>query len=101
MAIQFNPNVNPGGYAAAGPAQIERFEPGGRQSFGKAIADSFKNVTPTAANRMLHRRSAQRKQQEFNSVVASVAKADMTSSCLVGCATSLVEAYKETHRMQV
>jgi flagellar hook-basal body complex protein FliE len=41
------------------------------------------------------------KQQDINAVVASVAKADMSFKLLVGVRNKLVEAYKETMRMQV
>ena len=41
------------------------------------------------------------KSQDINSVVASVAKADMSFKLLVGVRNKLVEAYKETMKMQV
>ncbi len=40
------------------------------------------------------------KQQDINTVVASVAKADMSFKLLVGVRNKLVEAYKETMKMQ-
>jgi len=40
------------------------------------------------------------KQQDINAVVASVAKADMSFRLLVGVRNKLIEAYKETMRMQ-
>ncbi len=40
------------------------------------------------------------KQQDINAVVASVAKADMSFKVLVGVRNKLVEAYKETMKMQ-
>ena len=41
------------------------------------------------------------KQQDVNAVVADVAKADMSFKMLVGVQQMLVEAYKETMRMQI
>jgi flagellar hook-basal body complex protein FliE len=41
------------------------------------------------------------KQQDINTVVAEVAKADMSFKLLVGVRNKLVEAYKETMRMQI
>jgi flagellar hook-basal body complex protein FliE len=40
------------------------------------------------------------KQQDINAVVASVAKADMSFKVLLGVRNKLVEAYKETMKMQ-
>lgn len=39
-------------------------------------------------------------QQDINSVVASVARADMSFKLLVGVRNKLIEAYKETMKMQ-
>ena len=41
------------------------------------------------------------KNQDINSVVADVAKADMSFKLLVGVRDKLVSAYKETMKMQV
>ncbi len=41
------------------------------------------------------------KSQDINSMVASVAKADMSFKLLVGVRNKLVAAYKETIKMQV
>ena len=41
------------------------------------------------------------KNQDINSVVASVAKADSSFNLLVGVRNKLIEAYKETMRMQI
>ena len=41
------------------------------------------------------------KQQDVNTVVANVARADMSFKLLVGVRNKLVEAYKETMRMQI
>ena len=40
------------------------------------------------------------KQQDINSTVASVARADMSFKLLVGVRNKLIEAYKETMKMQ-
>jgi flagellar hook-basal body complex protein FliE len=102
MAIQFNPNVNPGGMQPQAPLKSNDSSRADGQSFGKAIADSFKNV-----NAQQQQSDASivdllsGKQQDINSVVASVAKADMSFKLLVGVRNKLVEAYKETMRMQV
>lgn len=41
------------------------------------------------------------KQQDVNTVIAEMAKADMSFKVLVGVRNKLVEAYKETMRMQI
>jgi flagellar hook-basal body complex protein FliE len=41
------------------------------------------------------------KEQDVNTVVATMAKADMSFKMLVGVRNKLVEAYKETMRMQL
>ena len=102
MSIQFNPNLNPSGIGPQAPARPA--EPGRPESpnFGKAVMDSLNNV-----NNQQQQTDAtivdllSGKQQDINSVVASVAKADMSFKLLVGVRNKLVEAYKETMRMQV
>ncbi|AQT66893.1 flagellar hook-basal body protein FliE [Anaerohalosphaera lusitana] len=41
------------------------------------------------------------KTEDVNSVVADVAKADMSFKALVGVRNKIIEAYKETMRMQI
>ena len=41
------------------------------------------------------------KNQDINSVVADVAKADMSFKLLIGVRDKLVDAYKETMKMQI
>ena len=70
--------------------------------FGKAIAKQLNNVNAQhheADNTIIDLLSG--KNQDINSVVASVAKADMSFKLLVGVRNKLVSAYKETMKMQI
>ncbi len=103
MAIQFNPNVNVhASPAQAAPTKVHSTEDLKQEPFGNKILDSLNKVNQ-------HHQDANAsivdlmtgKQQDINSVVASVAKADMSFKLLVGVRNKLVEAYKETMRMQI
>jgi flagellar hook-basal body complex protein FliE len=102
LAIQFNPNIKQTGMQPLVP--LNPSEPGVQsgQDFGKAIRDSLEKV-----NGQQQQSDASivdllsGKQQDVNTVVASMAKADMSFKLLVGVRNKLVEAYKETMRMQV
>ena len=102
MAIQFNPNINPAGIQPAIPQKPTEAGQAGGQNFGQTIVDSLKK-----ANDQQQQSDASitdllsGKQQDVNTVVASVAKADMSFKLLVGVRNKLVEAYKETMRMQI
>ena len=102
MAIQFNPNINPTGIGPQSPAQPASPSQPESGNFGKTIMDSLHKVNDQqqeSNTTIVDLLSG--KQQDINSVVASVAKADMSFKLLVGVRNKLVEAYKETMRMQV
>jgi len=100
MAVNFNPdvssifpNIEAGKTAGSTEAKV---------NFGKAIAKSLNEVNE------LHNKAdasivelLSGKSQDINSVVASVAKADMSFKLLVGVRDKLVAAYKETMKMQI
>jgi flagellar hook-basal body complex protein FliE len=102
MAVNFNPDVssifsNTGINKAASAESAEN-----KVNFGKAIAKSLNKVND------LHSKADASivdlltgKNADINSVVASVAKADMSFKLLVGVRDKLVAAYKETMKMQV
>jgi flagellar hook-basal body complex protein FliE len=102
MSIQFNPNIpSP---AIQGPLSQSALKPetGKQADFGDALMNSFRQVDRDQADAnasIVDLLSG--KQQDVNSVVASMAKADMSFKLLVGVRNKLVEAYKETMRMQV
>lgn len=74
----------------------------GKSDFGKAILNSLEQVNKQQSEAdasIVDLLSG--KQQDVNTVVANVAKADMSFKLLVGVRNKLVEAYKETMRMQI
>jgi flagellar hook-basal body complex protein FliE len=102
MTIQFNPNLpSP---AIQNPIQqsVERQSAGKETAFGKTLLNSLQKVNEdqTQSNASIIDLLGG-KQQDINAVVASVAKSDMSFKLLVGVRNKLVEAYKETMRMQV
>ncbi|RKY10208.1 MAG: flagellar hook-basal body complex protein FliE [Planctomycetota bacterium] len=104
MAIQFNPNIsNLQQTAALRPTPQTAHQPqGNKVDFGNAIQKSLEKVNDQQgqANQSIVDLMSG-KQQDINSVVADVAKADMSFKMLVGVRNKLVEAYKETMRMQI
>ncbi|MCE5187431.1 MAG: flagellar hook-basal body complex protein FliE [Planctomycetaceae bacterium] len=102
MNIQFNPstpNVVPSVQSdALRPAGAS----GGSGDFGKLVEQSFDKVNDQQNQANLTVVDLLNgKQQDVNSVVAEMAKADMSFKLLVGVRNKLVEAYKETMRMQI
>jgi flagellar hook-basal body complex protein FliE len=101
MAINFNPTIS-----SISPVSIGRpdaaAQPEGKTNFVKMIGDSLKRVDDKQhdANASIVDLMAG-KNEDINSVVASVAKADMSFKLLVGVRNKLVEAYKETMKMQI
>ena len=101
MSINFNPaissvSVNNIG-AKPGVGKI-----GGQVDFGKALGKSLQKVNKQqgeADASIIDLLSG--KNDDVNSVIASVAKADMSFKLLVGVRNKLVEAYKETMKMSV
>ena len=104
MAIQFNPNVsNLQQTAALRPTPQAANQPqGNKVGFDNAIQKSLDKVNEQQgqANQSIVNLLSG-KQQDINSVVADMAKADMGFKMLVGVRNKLVEAYKETMRMQI
>lgn len=102
MSVQFNPKIHYNSNPAApafnlSPAPQEKVP-----SFSEQILESLNKVNDqqNQANlSILDLMSG--KQQDINTVVAEVAKADMSFKLLVGVRNKLVEAYKETMRMQI
>lgn len=102
MSVQFNPNLP--STAIQNPIQqaLRRQEAARESDFGKTLLNSLQQVNDDQAQSNASIVDLLGgKQQDINSVVASVAKADMSFKLLVGVRNKLVEAYKETMRMQV
>lgn len=103
MTVQFIPNVNP--QSNPNQAMLQNIASSQEQkpdSFGSKILESLNKINDQhqeANASILDLMTG--KQQDINSVVASVAKADMSFKLLVGVRNKLVEAYKETMRMQI
>lgn len=102
MSVQFNPNISSAYNTQSLRPNTAPAQQDASQDFGKAIQKSFNNVNDQQhqANQSIMDLLSG-KQQDINSVVAEVAKADMSFKMLVGVRNKLVEAYKETMRMQM
>ena len=102
MTIGFNVDLNsiPVNSGVARPAAVGPV--GNQVDFGKAVSKGMANVNElqTEANTSIADLLSG-KNQDINSVVASVAKADMSFKLLVGVRNKLVDAYKETMKMQL
>jgi len=101
MSVQFNPNIsNLQQTQALRPSQQPAQQP--QSNFGNVVQQSLQKVNDQQgqANQSIVDLLSG-KQQDINSVVADVAKADMSFKMLVGVRNKLVEAYKETMRMQI
>lgn len=99
MSVQFNPSIS-----GLGNTQSIQPKPqaADKPDFGKSIQDSLDNVNnqqQEADQSILDLLSG--KQADVNTAVADMAKADMSFKLLVGVRNKLVEAYKETMRMQI
>ena len=103
MVIHAIPNVNLQPTQNYGiPQKISPSQEQKPESFGNKILESLNKVNEQhqeAKTSIVDLMTG--KQQDINSVVASVAKADMSFKLLVGVRNKLVEAYKETMRMQI
>jgi flagellar hook-basal body complex protein FliE len=103
MSVNFNPSIrNTGslqGIDALGEARNTGSTTG---DFGKAVQQSLEKVNDQQNEANLSVVDLlSGKQQDVNSVVSEMAKADMSFKLLVGVRNKLVEAYKETMRMQI
>jgi flagellar hook-basal body complex protein FliE len=102
MTIQFNPNISSPTGANPVIRPVQQPEGGKGADFGQTLLNTLRqaNTEQTDTNASIVDLLAG-KQQDINSVVASMAKTDMSFKLLVGVRNKLVEAYKETMRMQV
>ena len=103
MAIQFNPAINgPQGTGSIGAGVRTENGASPQGDFSKAIQKSLNTINQDQqdANASIVDLLSG-KEQDVNSVVATMAKADMSFKMLVGVRNKLVEAYKETMRMQL
>jgi len=103
MNVQFNPNISGAGGISGSPYGPRVDKDAAPQSdFMKAIEKSLSGVNKDqqeANVSIVDLLSG--KEQDVNTVVATMAKADMSFKMLVGVRNKLVEAYKETMRMQI
>ena len=99
MNVQFNPNI---GSIAGSTLGNKAAATENKEEFAKTIAKYLNKVNDnqheanTSITDLLTGRS-----EDVNTVVAKVAKADMSFKLLVGVRNKLVEAYKETMKMPV
>ena len=99
MSINFNPSFN--SVLSTKMNHVGMAKPQ-ENNIQKNLTDGFKK-----ANEMQTNADASisdlltGKNQDINSVVADVAKADMSFKLLVGVRDKLVDAYKETMKMQI
>lgn len=102
MAVQFNPMINSLNTESLQPNQIHPKSDQSKTDFKEVVKNSLDKVNEQQdeANQSIVDLLSG-KQQDVNSVVADMAKADMSFKLLVGVRNKLVEAYKETMRMQI
>lgn len=102
MAVNFNPGINS---ALPSIEALKAARPAGESSevnFGNALAKNLNKVNElhnkadASITDLLTGKSA-----DVNSVVATVAKADISFKLLVAVRDKLVAAYKETMKMQI
>ena len=99
MSVQFNPSISGLGNVQSIQQKPQAAE---KPDFGKTIQDSLNKVDDQqdqADQSILDLLSG--RQTDVNAAVADMAKADMSFKLLVGVRNKLVEAYKETMRMQL
>ena len=102
MAVNFNPGINSVFPSIESLKGARPASESGEAKFGNALAKSLNDVNglynqaDASITELLSGKSA-----DINSVVATVAKADMSFKLLVAVRDKLVSAYKETMKMQV
>ncbi len=100
MAINFNPNIS-----STMPSSIEKIARANKAEnnidFGKAISKGLSKVNDLQVESTASIEDLISGKKDINSVVASVAKADMSFKLLVGVRNKLVAAYQETMKMQI
>ncbi len=102
MTVNFNPNLNSVSLGNIGSRAPMSKAAEGKVDFAKAIGKSLKSVSDQqnkADASIVDLLSG--RNEDVNSVIASVARADMSFKLLVGVRNKLVEAYKETMKMSV
>jgi len=101
MAINFNPSIS----SISQSAQVGKAPEAAQKNndgFGQAVSKYLNGVNEhqeqsnTSIADLLTQKNA-----DVDSVVASVAKADVSFKLLVGVRNKLVAAYKETMKMQI
>ena len=102
MAVNFNPGINSALPSIEALKGARPAVESGERKFGHALAKSLNDVNG------LHNKADASitdlltgKNADINSVVATVAKADMSFKLLVAVRDKLVAAYKETMKMQI
>lgn len=103
MQVNYNPNIHKAyGQNIADISNVEKKTTGEKSDFGKSISSYIKEVNSDQQNSEASIQDLLTgKNQDINSVVASVAKADSSFNLLVGVRNKLIDAYKETMRMQI
>ena len=100
MAINFDPNIS-----SMIPSGIEKVaganKAGNNIDFGNAISKGLEKVNDQQVEANVSIEELISGKKDINSVVASVAKADMSFKLLVGVRNKLVAAYQETMKMQI
>ena len=100
MAINFDP-----GMSSMIPSSIEKVasanKAGNNVDFGNVISKGLSKVNEHQAEANVSIEELISGKKDINSVVASVAKADMSFKLLVGVRNKLVAAYQETMKMQL
>ncbi len=103
--INFNPNVVPVRPGGSGGAAAAKTQGTGKADFAEAVKNLGKQVQKVDQNQQSADASITEllagKNQDINSVVSEVARADMSFKLLVGVRNKLVEAYKQTMNMPI
>ncbi len=103
MQVNYNPNIHRAyGQNISNNSNIEKNNGENKSDFAKNINSYIKKVNSDQLNSEASIQDLLTgKNQDINSVVASVAKADSSFNLLVGVRNKLIDAYKETMRMQL
>ena len=101
MKINYNPNIHKA-YQNTVNQPASKGASQKSDDFGKKVGEYFKNVNTDIENSdNTIQELLTGKNKDINSVISEVAKADNSFNLLVGVRNKLIEAYKETMRMQV
>jgi flagellar hook-basal body complex protein FliE len=101
--VNFNPSIGSISPTPLQPAGLsQKPEELKKSDFGNLIkkyveqADQQQQVSETAVKDLLTG-----KNEDINTVIAQVAKADMSFKLMVGVRNKIIEAYKQTMQMQI